>query len=53
MQVNIDSPSALRRKLTIEVEPDEIKRELDKAYNELKRRETCSSASSATRCAAK
>jgi trigger factor len=37
MQVNIDSPSALRRKLTIEVEPDEIKRELDKAYNELKR----------------
>ncbi len=37
MQVNIDTPSALRRKLTIEVEPDEIKRELDSAYNELKR----------------
>ncbi|HVA81841.1 MAG TPA: trigger factor [Candidatus Binataceae bacterium] len=37
MQVNIDTPSALRRKLTIEVEADEIKRELDSAYNELKR----------------
>jgi len=37
MQVNIDTPSALRRKLTIEVEPDEIKRELDRSYNELKR----------------
>jgi trigger factor len=37
MQVNIETPSALRRKLTIEVEPDEIKRELDQAYNELKR----------------
>ncbi len=37
MQVNIETPSALRRKLTIEVEPDEIKRELDHAYNELKR----------------
>jgi trigger factor len=37
MQVNIDTPSTLRRKLTIEVEPDEIKRELDRSYNELKR----------------
>jgi trigger factor len=37
MNVNIEEPSTLRRKLTIEVEPDEIKRELDKAYNELKR----------------
>ena len=37
MNVNIEEPSHLRRKLTIEVEPDEIKRELDKAYNELKR----------------
>ena len=37
MQVNIEHPSALRRKLTIDVEPDEIKRELDRAYNELKR----------------
>ncbi len=37
MQVNIETPSALRRKLTIEVEPDEIRRELDTAYNELKR----------------
>lgn len=37
MQVNIETPSALRRKVTIEVEQDEIKRELDQAYNELKR----------------
>ena len=37
MQVNIESPNALRRKVTIEVEQDEIKRELDSAYNELKR----------------
>ncbi len=37
MQVNIEHPSTLRRKLTIEVEPDEIKRELDRSYNELKR----------------
>jgi trigger factor len=37
MQVNIETPSALRRKVTIEVEPDEIKRELDSAYNDLKR----------------
>jgi len=37
MQVNIETPSALRRKVTIEVERDEIKRELDQAYNELKR----------------
>jgi trigger factor len=37
MNVNIEEPNSLRRKLTIEVEPDEIKRELDRAYNELKR----------------
>lgn len=37
MNVNIDSPSALRRKITIEVDADEIKHELDRAYNELKR----------------
>src|SRR6266436_9866957 len=37
MNVNIESNSALRRKLTIQVEPDEIKRELDKTYNELRR----------------
>jgi trigger factor len=37
MQVNIETPSALRRKMTIEVEADEIKRGLDQAYNELKR----------------
>lgn len=37
MNVSIESTSALRRKLTIEVEPDEINRELDRSYNELKR----------------
>src|ERR1700730_11505104 len=37
MNVNIEENSALRCKLTIEVEPDEIKRELDKTYNELRR----------------
>jgi trigger factor len=37
MNVNIESTSALGRKITIEVEPDEIKRELDRAYNELRR----------------
>src|SRR5215813_2558268 len=37
MQVNIETPSALRRKVTIEIERDEIKRELDKTYNELRR----------------
>ena len=37
MNANIESTSALRRKVTIEVEPDEIRRELDRAYNELRR----------------
>ncbi len=37
MNVNIESPSALRRKLTIELEPAEIKHELDHAYNDLRR----------------
>jgi trigger factor len=37
MNVNIETPSALRRKLTIELEPAEIQRELDRAYNQLKR----------------
>src|SRR5215470_11546377 len=37
MQVNIETPSALRRKVTIEIERDEIKRELDQAYNQLRR----------------
>jgi trigger factor len=37
MNTSVESPSALRRKLTIEVEPVEIKRELDKTYNELRR----------------
>src|SRR5260370_20868804 len=37
MNVNIEESSALRRKVSIEVESDEIKRELDRAYNELKR----------------
>ncbi len=37
MNVNIETPSALRRKITIELEPAEIKRELDRTYNQLKR----------------
>lgn len=37
MNVNIESTSALRRKVTIEIDPDEIKRELDRTYNELRR----------------
>src|SRR5277367_3640443 len=37
MNVNIEEPNGLRRKLTIEVEPVEIKAELDKTYNELRR----------------
>jgi trigger factor len=37
MNVNIESTSALRRKITIEIDPDEIKRELDRTYNELRR----------------
>jgi trigger factor len=37
MNTSVESPSALRRKLTIEIEPVEIKRELDKTYNELRR----------------
>jgi trigger factor len=37
MNVNIETPSALRRKITIELEPAEIKRELDRAYSQLKR----------------
>ncbi|HUO05819.1 MAG TPA: trigger factor [Candidatus Binataceae bacterium] len=37
MNINIESPSELRRKVTIEVELPEIQRELDKTYNELKR----------------
>ena len=37
MNVNIETPSALRRKVTIELEPSEINRELDRVYNDLKR----------------
>ncbi|MGH7836736.1 MAG: trigger factor, partial [Candidatus Binataceae bacterium] len=37
MNVNIETPSALRRKLTIELEPAEINSELDRSYNELRR----------------
>ncbi|MGH7907228.1 MAG: trigger factor [Candidatus Binataceae bacterium] len=37
MNVNVENTSALRRKLTVELEPAEIKHELDKAYNELRR----------------
>jgi trigger factor len=37
MNANVETTSALGRKLTIEVAPDEIRTELDRAYNELKR----------------
>ncbi len=37
MQINIENPSALRRKMTIELGPDEIGRELNRAYGELRR----------------
>lgn len=37
MNVNIETTSALRRKLTIELEPGEITSELDRTYNELRR----------------
>ncbi|MGH8012360.1 MAG: trigger factor, partial [Candidatus Binataceae bacterium] len=37
MNVNIENTSELGRKLTIELQPDEINRELDRAYGELKR----------------
>jgi len=37
MQVNIENPSALRRKMTIELGPDEIGHELNRAYGELRR----------------
>lgn len=37
MNVNVETASSLRRKVTIELEPDEISRELDRSYAELKR----------------
>jgi trigger factor len=37
MNVNIETPTTLRRKLTIELEPGEINSELDRTYNELRR----------------
>jgi trigger factor len=37
MNVNIETTSALRRKMTVELESGEINRELDRAYNELRR----------------
>src|SRR5216683_5333668 len=37
MNVNIETPNALRRKLTIELEAAEINSELDRTYNELRR----------------
>jgi trigger factor len=37
MNVNVENTSALRRKLTVQLEPVEIKRELDRAYSELRR----------------
>jgi trigger factor len=37
MNVNVETPSALRRKVIIELEPGEITSELDRTYNELRR----------------
>jgi trigger factor len=37
MNVNVETTTALRRKLTIQLEPDEITSELDRSYNELRR----------------
>ena len=37
MNVNVESSSSLRRKVTIELDPDEIRLELDRSYSELKR----------------
>lgn len=37
MNVNIENTSTLGRKVTIEVEAEEIRHELDRAYNELRR----------------
>src|SRR5579875_4110203 len=37
MNVNVETSSSLRRKVTIELEPDEIARELDRSYAELRR----------------
>src|SRR5579864_2967947 len=37
MNVNIENTSELRRRMTIELELEEINRELDKTYNELRR----------------
>src|SRR5260370_25393454 len=37
MNVNIENTSELRRKMTIELELEEINRELHKTYNELRR----------------
>lgn len=37
MNINVESSSALRRKVTVELEADEIRHELDRAYNDLKR----------------
>jgi trigger factor len=40
MNVNLESPSALRRKMTIELEPAEIRTEVDRTYNDLRRNVT-------------
>jgi trigger factor len=37
MNINVESSSPLRRKVTIELEPEEIGQELDRSYSELKR----------------
>jgi trigger factor len=37
MNINVENPSSLRRKVTIELDQDEIGQELDRSYSELKR----------------
>src|SRR5215469_522747 len=37
MNINVESSSSLRRKITIELDQDEIGHELDRSYSELKR----------------
>src|SRR6266568_297016 len=37
MNINVESSSPLRRKVTIELDQDEIGQELDRSYSELKR----------------
>ena len=37
MNFSVEEQSAVKKKLTIEVPQEDVKRELDKAYNELKK----------------